>query len=83
MATINELVGLIERGWAPSHIRQELKLKPYRLEQMLNSRRLQKFLAAHGRLARVASQYKACVLAVSAEASNGRIVPLPGVTTTS
>jgi hypothetical protein len=66
MATINELVGLIERGWAPSHIQEKLALKPYRLRQMLATRRLQGLLAVHQQLAEVVARHKACTSAAQA-----------------
>ena len=66
MATLNQLVDLIECGWTPNRIRQELKLKPYRLEQMLNSPRLRQMLSDNQHLSQVFGKYTACALAVRA-----------------
>jgi len=66
VATINQLVELIERGWPPHMIRQKLEIKPYRLAQMLSSPTVQHMVANHQRLTRLTSQYKACRHAMSA-----------------
>jgi hypothetical protein len=60
MAKIPQLMELIAEGWPAHRIRRKLKIKPYRLAQMLSSRTLGNMLANHRQLTQIAGQYKAC-----------------------
>jgi hypothetical protein len=66
MATINDLLYLLENGWSPHQARQSLKASPYRIRQMLASRRVKDLVDLHQQMALIMSQYRACCSMVQA-----------------